>query len=65
MDPTKSTKVYEKGEIPHCNACDRPVGENALHERGAEDEPLVFCDARCREDYFLGLSSADDVNEAA
>jgi hypothetical protein len=65
VDPKKTTKEYERGEIPHCDACERPVGEAVIHDRGPEGEELAFCDAKCREDYFLGLSAADDASEAA
>ena len=57
MARRRTTKDDERRELPRCDACDRPVGEDAIHESGAEEEePLVFCDERCREDYRLGLT---------
>jgi len=64
----ESTKEYEKGELPRCRTCDRPVGEGALVENGRLGEPLIFCDLRCREDYFQRvdlLLDGDQDEEAA
>jgi len=48
----RSTKHDERGELPRCSSCERPLTEDALRELGPQGEPLAFCDARCREDYF-------------
>jgi hypothetical protein len=63
----ESTKEYEHGDHPRCRACDRPVGAGALAERGRLGEPLVFCDVRCRTDYFqrVDLLCDGDDEEAA
>jgi len=64
----ESTKEYEHGELPRCRTCDRPVGPEALAERGRLGEPLIFCDMRCREDYFQRvdmLLDGDQDEEAA
>ena len=44
------------------------MGETALAERGRLGEPLIFCDPRCREDYFQRvdlLLDGDQDEEAA
>ncbi|HZV01253.1 MAG TPA: hypothetical protein VFF73_31365 [Planctomycetota bacterium] len=59
----EATKDYERGEHARCRTCDRPVGEKALAERGRLGEPLVFCDERCREDYFQRVDMLLDGDE--
>jgi hypothetical protein len=61
----ESTKEYEHGERERCRTCDRPVGEGALRENGRLGEPLVFCDVRCREDYFQRIDLLLDGDEEA
>ena len=61
----ESTKDYERGELPRCRACDRPVGELALAEQGRLGEPLIFCDERCREDYHQKVDMLLDGDEEA
>ncbi len=59
----ESTKEYEHGEHARCRTCDRPVGNGALAERGRLGEPLIFCDVRCREDYFQRVDMLLDGDE--
>jgi hypothetical protein len=65
----RSTTRDERGELPTCAACGRPTGAGALIELDPEDGSVVFCDVRCREDYFTRMDQLRDgdpeIGEAA
>ena len=64
----RNEKDQDRGQLPRCLTCDRPLGVGSLEEKGRFDEILTFCDVRCREDYFQRvdlLLDGDSDEEAA